>query len=131
MRAPRRRRSRTRKIDNTPRLNLEEVAQQVSYIGSREHKDIPSFAGQPKLRADASICPRSIGDKNLVTDWLRIAIRRGAIDGCWRGGFPRYVWYKDGETVYEAMLTNQGLGEYKGYPLGPEEWPIGIEEKYE
>ncbi len=47
------------------------------------------------------------------------------------GRFPRYVWYKDGSTVYEGRLVNQETGEYKGYPLDEEEWPPGIETLYE
>ena len=46
------------------------------------------------------------------------------------GGFPRYVWYKDGGTIFEGRLVNRGSGSYKGYPLGEDEWPDGIEAIY-
>lgn len=39
------------------------------------------------------------------------------------GAFPRYVWHRDGERFFEGRLTNQVLGEYKGYPIGPDEAP--------
>ncbi len=130
MRAPSRRRPRKRVIHVPPNTDLSDLANRVAYVGSPEHKDFPSFAGQPKRRADASICPRHIRDADRVTEWLRAAIRRGLIDGHWDGNFPRHVWYKDGDTVYEARLVNRGSGEYKGYPLNDDEWPRGIEEFY-
>lgn len=82
------------------------------------------------MRADASLCPREIRDAAVVTEWLRSAIRRGAFGAYLECGFPRYVWHKEGDTVYEARLVNKGQGTYKGYPLGVEEWPPGIEELY-
>ena len=45
----------------------------------------------------------------------RKPVRRG------EAGFPRYVWYKDGGTVFEGRLVNRGSGSYKGYPLGDDE----------
>ena len=99
-------------------------------MGSPEHKDFPSFAGRPRLRADASLCPREIRDQELVSEWLRSAIRRGAVGGPWEGGFPRYVWHREGDVVFEGRLVNRGSGSYKGYPLDEDEWPRGIEEIY-
>ena len=77
------------------------VADRVAYQGSPEHKDVPSFAGQPRLRADASCCPREIVDPKMVCGWLRSAIRHGATGAPWEGGFPRSVWYKEGGTLFE------------------------------
>ena len=37
--------------------------------------------------------------------------------------FPRYVWHKDGDQWYEALLTNEGNGEYHGYPVTSDEVP--------
>ena len=127
MRAPRRRRPRKREILVSPDADLDDLANRAVYVGSREHKDVPSFAGQPRLRADASCCPREITDREAVSGWLRSAIRRGATGGPWEGGFPRYVWYKDGNRVFEARLVNREAGSYKGYPLDEDEWPKGIE----
>ncbi len=45
----------------------------------------------------------------------------------WDGEFPRYVWYKRGDIAFEGRLVNRGNGSYKGYPLGRDEWPDGIE----
>ena len=108
------------------------LAARVSYIGSPEHKETPSFAGQPRPRADASKCDPSLANRRtLVTRWLRTGIRRGTISADWEGSFPKSVWYTAHETVYEARLVNRESGQYKGYPLNRAEWPPGIEQFYE
>ncbi len=126
MRAPRRRRPRRREAHVPPGVDLHALARSVKYVGSPEHKDFPSFAGRPALRADASCCPREIRDVEMVTGWLRSAILRGAAGAPWEGGFPRYVWHREGDTVFEGRLVNRGDGSYKGYPLGEDEWPRSI-----
>ena len=94
---------------------------------------MPSFAGNPpRPRPDASICDRSLAqERELITDWLRKAIRSGTYGEYRENGFPRYLWYKEGETVYEGRLVNAGQGMYKGYPLKPHEWPRDIERYYD
>lgn len=115
-----------------PGIDLEATARSVSYIGSPEHKDAPSFAGQARPRRDASICPRELAnDLSKVESWLRTGIRRGAVNERWEGKYPRYVWFKDGGRVYEGRLVNRVAGQYKGYPLEREEWPPGIEDANE
>ena len=111
--------------------DLAMLASRVDYVGSPEHKDFPSFAGGPCPRADASCCPRDIRDQNVVREWLRSAIRRGAVGEQWETGFPRYVWFKHQNVVFEGRLVNRKQGTYKGYPLLREEWPAGIEQIYE
>ena len=113
-----------------PEVALDDLASRVTYVGSPEHKDFYSFAGSPRLRADASCCPRWIRDAEVVCEWLRDAIRRGATAAPWEDGYPRYVWYKHGQTVFEGRLVNRGNGEYKGFPLHRSEWPEGIEALY-
>lgn len=105
------------------------MARKATYIGSPEHKDMPSFAGQPRPRADAALCDRSLAQQQTkVLKWLRAAIRKGSVSALWEGDFPRYVWHREGDEVFEARLVNQGNGQYKGYPLNPEEWPQGLEQ---
>ena len=105
------------------------MARRARYVGSQEHKDVPSFAGAPRLRADASCCPRDTArEQRQIAAWLCRAIRAGLVGAPWEGEFPRYVWYKHEETVFEGRLVNRETGEYKGYPLNRDEWPHGIEE---
>jgi hypothetical protein len=131
LRAPKRRKRLNRSIGNAPpEVDLAKVVAQVSYIGSPEHKDRPSFAGWPRPRSDASICDETVS-RETATEWLRAAMNKGVFGELWEGRFPRYVWYKDGVTVYEARLVNQETGEYKGYPLEVVEWPPGISGLYE
>ncbi|MEA2462456.1 MAG: hypothetical protein QOJ98_203 [Acidobacteriota bacterium] len=110
---------------------MADVANKSSYVGSPEHKDAPSFAGQPRPRADASICDQRLNNAADVTLWLKEAIQKRAFGSYWEGLFPRYVWYKDGETMYEGRLINRELGQYKGYPLERNEWPPDIASLYD
>jgi len=128
---PDRNRHRPRKLALPPDdVDLAAIAEQVEYIGSPEHKSAPSFAGSPRPRADATLCDISL-QRGEITEWLKNAIRLGAT-GTWEGRFPRYVWYKDGDTMYEGRLTNPVQGQYKGYPLrSRDEWPNNIERIYE
>ncbi len=109
-----------------PGVDLHAQASVVCYVGSPEHKSSPSFAGSPKLRADATKCDPSLGDAGALTSWLRDALVAGHVGGPWEGGFPRYVWRIEGDVCYEGRLTNRGLGEYKGYPIARTDWPEGL-----
>lgn len=107
-------------------MNLQQVAKLSRYVGSVYHKDIPSFAGpMSSPRPDASLCPRTLTDQQLVQTWLRTGIRNGHT-GAWRNGYPQYVWYRHCGTVYEARQGSPGSGEYHGYPLQPEEVVRGL-----
>ncbi len=129
MKAPRRKRPLRRVvIKDVSHYSLNALSEQVKYIGSPEHKDIPSFAGCPRPRADASICDRKLArDRKKVQKWLQRAMADGCIGELWEGRFPRYIWHKEGSIVYEGRLVNRGNGEYKGYPLSDDEWPEGLE----
>src|SRR3990170_2841667 len=111
MRAPKRRRSLVRTISGPPSgTDLQGLAARATYVGSPEHKDTPSYVGQIRPRADASLCPRRLArDLPLANKWLREAISRGVTGYPWEGEFPRYVWYKDASTVYEGRLVNRTL----------------------
>lgn len=66
----------------------------------------------------------------MVSGWLRLAVRRGAVGSPWEGDCPRYVWYLRDDTLFEPRLVNRERGSYKGYPLDTDEWPKGIELLY-
>ena len=98
----------------------EHAAATASYAGSPEHK-------LPHARSDATLCPSDLeGHQQEITVWLRNAIAEGHAGGFMEGSFPRYVWYRDGERLFEGRLTNQVLGEYKGYPIGADEGPLEL-----
>lgn len=99
------------------------MATLAAYVGSPEHKTYPSFAGPAQPRADASKCDPKLADPEELTVWLREAIEAGTVGAPWEGTFPRYVWSRRGDVVYEGRLVNQELGQYKGYPLEVEQWP--------
>jgi hypothetical protein len=127
MRAPRRKRPMRRAVVAPPEgVDLRSLATRVRYVGSSEHKSFPSFAGPPKLRSDASRCDPELTDPSELTDWLRSGLTAGRVGAPWQGDFPRYVWYRHGDVCYEGRLTNQGAGEYKGYPLSETECPEGV-----
>ncbi|MFZ1728691.1 MAG: hypothetical protein WAV84_01065 [Bacteroidota bacterium] len=107
------------------------IAAAASYSGSPEHKNTLSFAGSPHPRRDASLCDiRFAAQQEMLTEWLRTAIGTGCCSAFGGGSFPKYVWYKEGDIVYEARLVNAGTGEYKGYPISDKEWPKGVEAYY-
>jgi len=128
MRAPSRKHPLRRVVCTTlSPYELDALSTAVKYVGSPEHKDAISFAGMPKPRADASICDRALGqNRKKVQRWLETAISCGSVGELLDGCFPRYVWYRDEEIVYEGRLVNRELGEYKGYPLDSDEWPQGL-----
>jgi hypothetical protein len=104
-------------------VKLEDLAKAVRYVGSAEHKRSKSFLGTPHPRTDATPCPPSLDDPEVLTRWLRKAIRLGQVGAPWEGSYPRYAWYTRGDEHYEARLVNRGNGEYKGYPITAAEWP--------
>ncbi len=130
MRAPKRKRPQSRIIQPPPAgVDVARLASRVTYVGSSEHKTGPSFAGEPRPRADASKCDTALNDRlKEIQGWLRRAFEVRCFAPPWEGGFPRYAWCKVDKVVYEARLVNRGQGQYKGWQLTPNEWPDGINE---
>jgi hypothetical protein len=99
------------------------AAVKANYVGSPEHK-------VPHARSDATRCPAELESaQDTLTAWLRQAIRIGNIGGPVESGFPRYVWFRDDNRVFEGRLTNQAKGEYKGYPIGQSEAPKDLKDQ--
>ena len=131
MRSPKRKRPLRRSVVVQAPADLASLAARATYVESPEHKDVASFSGPPRLRGDASRCPRHLAmEREKLCDWLQTAIRLGAVGSPWEGEFPRYVWYKHEQMVFEGRLVNRTQGAYKGYPLAEDEWPNGIESIY-
>jgi hypothetical protein len=123
MRAPRRKKPRKdARLAPDPRIDLAAMADKIDYVISTEHKDYLTSAGPGNLRSDATRCPRDL-NFDEVREWLRDAVRAGAVSAALDGEFPRYVWKRVGTQVYEARLSNAGLGQYKGYPIQEHEAP--------
>jgi hypothetical protein len=101
------------------------VAAQVRYRPSAEHKDYPSPTGSWTLgsaRSDKAKCARlAVAGWSAVQDALREAIRCGCVSRDFRGNFPSRVWAFVNGVLHEARLTNEGSGEYHGFPLQYEE----------
>ena len=55
-------------------------------------------------------------DPDRVQRWLEDAVRHGSF-GEFDGGFPRRVWRRVGDTIFEARQGTPGSGIYHGYPL--------------
>lgn len=127
MQSPGRKRPLSRRVAaHSDPADLARCADAATYVGSPEHKSFPSFAGQPKLRSDASRCPTHLKSADQITDWLREGILQGNVSDLPPGsGFPRYVWVYREETWFEARITNEAQGWYKGYPLADDQVPIG------
>jgi hypothetical protein len=91
-------------------VGIAQVAEAAVYAGSVNHKDHPSFAGNPpRPRPDASICPRNLaGMQPQIQLWLSDAIRQGHFGGLWENGFPRYVWHREQGVIFEARHIGQG-----------------------
>lgn len=107
---------------------LAEVAEKVRYVGSPYHRPTGSPMGQPKDRnfPEASRCDRK-WTRPLANRALKASIIQGLVSSDWDNGFPRKVWYRDGETLYKALLSNRDQGEYHAYPLNERrEWPAEL-----
>jgi hypothetical protein len=104
---------------------LKAIITKVRYTGSPYHRSPGSKAGSIAKRAGlSSRCPAAWTNAT-ATEALRLAISEARVSCFWEGaGFPRYVWYLDGDVLYEARLTNRESGEYHGYPLEDRwQWP--------
>jgi len=107
-----------------PGVDLQRVAEKAVFKGSQEHHRRPGPLGPPRLRVDATPCdPELEGQTELLTGWLRQAIRAGLTSELWENGFPRYVWHKVGGKVYQARHLRSPPGEYKGWRLAADQWP--------
>ena len=107
-------------------VSLDEVARRCRYVGSPYHRTVPGRAGSPVYRPGKSKYPEYLQrDPALVQRWLEDAVRQGCF-GEFQGGFPRRVWRRVGEIVFEARQGTPGSGEYHGYPLEPHQFVEGL-----
>lgn len=112
-------------------MRLAALANAARYQGNAAHKRHPTDFGLappfgPRLNKtlcdDAGITTRSVAEA-----LLREGLRRGVVSSQYRGQWPQNVWaVGQAGLVVEAMLGNQELGEYHGYPM-PEADPFRAE----
>lgn len=97
-----------------------EVAERVSYRGSGKHKSYPApnHEWEPVHRPGTAVCARfNPTEWHRLEEALRESIRRSCVQLEPRRGFPTRAWAYINGTLHEARLTNQGNGEYHGFPL--------------
>ena len=104
------------------RQALDRLAEQVTYEGNPVHKRNPGDFGLEPVRGPRpgkTLCDGAkIFHKAVALGLLKEGIRRGLISVQRRNDWPQNVWaLSDEEIALEAMLTNNGTGEYHGYPL--------------
>lgn len=107
-------------------VSLSQVAEDAKYTGSPYHRTRPVDGVRPVYKRGDSQCPKEIqGNPTLVREWLRESIRAGNV-GRFDQGFPKLVWKRVGDRIFEARQGSPGSGEYHGYPLDPDEEVRGL-----
>jgi hypothetical protein len=112
---------------------LRKAGTEARYVGSPYHRLANSRIGRPTTRkwATTSKCDPD-WTLETATRALREAILAGSASARWKNGFPCLAWHREGEVLYEARLSNSGLGEYHAYPLEDiREWPANIKPQIE
>jgi len=104
------------------RVLIAVAAQKATYEPSHYHCRLPD--GRPvRARAKpASLCPRDWTIPE-ATSALRSAILKEYVSEKWEDGFPRYLWLREGEVIYEARHTRGPHGLYHAYPITAAEAP--------
>ena len=115
----------------TASVLLNNAAATARYTGSPYHRVRGSKMGSIADRQwpDASKCDPK-WTRESATRALKRAIQDCHVSADWVNGFPRMVWYLDEGVLYEARLSNSGLGEYHAYPLEDvREWPTDLKKR--
>ena len=114
---------------------LATLAATATYVGSPEHKEQRWWGGVPRARQlpggqlgrpgkpTTTVCPLvSRDDRDRATMWVRDAIQSGqCLFQRSDQKFPKKIWYEADGQVWMGMRVTDQLGEYKGWPISPEE----------
>lgn len=74
----------------------------------------------------ATVCPK-VWSQSDGTDALRYSIRNGYVSDKWHDAFPRYVWYRDGESTYYEARSEIGTPDrFHAYQIEANELPTGL-----
>jgi hypothetical protein len=129
---PKHRRTRTIKpgrVDDWPLSHrpLAELSKLVKYKPSGKHKDYapPNDEWVPNHRGKNHKCDRfDTAEWGKLQTILQEAICAGCIQYDPKCPLPTRVWALVNNVLHEARLSNQGLGEYHGFPLlEKSQWP--------
>jgi hypothetical protein len=113
-------------VDALSACQLGELAKQLRYVGSANHKlrpgdygFIPSHNPRPSKSPCDELRPVLLGEAQAL---FRRGIELGMVSSIGSNGVPKYVWTVDeaGE-VYEAKTRPDRESEYHGYRLGDDE----------
>ena len=129
----------------TDARSAEEVASEVEYLGSPEHKDYvnPINGEAPHQRSDGYRCAEYPADRwreftSLLRDAVRAQCTSALFDADQRpgqmraNGWPRYIWGWFEGRVFEARHRTDPPGCCcKAYLLDPEQIPADPEERLE
>ena len=106
--------------------DLINLSLRVTYGGNPDHKRNPGDFGltpPSNPRSAKSLCD----DAGIVTReeaerLLRRGVELGLVSEQLRNGWPQNIWAVAANGVaVEAMLENEVLGTYHGYPMSPDE----------
>ena len=115
-----------KRVDPSPDpVKIEAAAASAVYSPSEYHCPGPKGEHPKRRFKPASICPRRWSNQS-ATDALQSAISNGQVSEAWEDGFPRYVWHKDGDVIYEARHTRGPPGTFHAYPLEKFQIPNGL-----
>jgi hypothetical protein len=113
-------------VDPAPDPTMIAAAAARAVYAASEYHCHGSKGEAPKKRAEyASICPKRWSSE-AATQALRRALTNGQVSEAWEDGFPRYVWHKDGEVIYEARHTRGPHGTFHAYPIEKYQIPDGL-----
>ena len=107
---------------------LAQLAQRAVYLGSAEHKKQQWWGGLPEAgnRAEwqtTTICPLTTEAARIrATGWVKIAIKsRQCRFSQEDKNFPKWIWHEADGQFWMGYLVNDGLGQYKGWPIYEDE----------
>ena len=107
---------------------LAELGQRAVYLGSSEHKNQGWWGGLPEAGNRAkwqttTICLLTTETARIrATGWVRSAITAGqCLFSQEDKNFPKWIWHEADGQIWMGYLVNDGLGQYKGWPIDEDE----------
>lgn len=120
-------RGKQKRVHPAPDAAMLERAAKVAAYGENPYHCSRPGGQAPIIRAKpASHCPRWWSDAE-ATKTLREAIAEGRVSETWEEGFPRHVWHRDGDVLYEARHTRGPVGSFHAYPIENSQAPHGLD----